>query len=157
MLLSHVSELAIRATVHLALQPPGTVIAVHQIARSTGLRKPLLSKIIARLGRARLLRTFRGPGGGVELARPPVQIPLWAVVRAVDGPVRRDRCALGLWACSEDRPCSLHPQWASLRAQTRQLLEETSLAAVAQGMQRLDELQPGIRLQLPGGERGVLD
>lgn len=157
MLLSHISELAIRATVHLALQPPGKVTAVHQIARSTGLRKPLLSKIIARLTRARLVRAFRGPGGGVELGRPPDQISLWAVVRAVDGPVRKDRCALGLRACSEQRPCPLHPRWAALRAQSRQLLEQTSLATIAQGMQCLDEFQPGPEWHEAGGELGVLD
>lgn len=157
MLLSHISELAIRATVHLALQPPGKVTAVHQIAHSTGLRKPLLSKIIARLTRARLLRAFRGPGGGVELGRPPDQISLWSVVRAIDGPVRREPCAMGLRACAEGRPCPLHPRWTALRAQMQCLLKETTIASVAQNVQGLGDWRTGSDRKVHGGENAVLD
>ena len=127
-LCSHASELAIRAALYLALQPPGKLSPVHEIAAGTGLPAPYLAKIMRRLICAGLVRAFRGPGGGVELGRPPEAIPLAAVVRAVEGEARMAGCVLGLGNCTEEMPCVLHAQWAPLRAEFQRMLEETSLA-----------------------------
>ena len=132
MLYSHTSELAIRAVLYLALQPPGKLSPVREIARATGLSGPYLAKIMGRLIRAGLVRAFRGPGGGLELGRPPEAISLWAIVQAMDGATRSEWCVLGLRTCSEKNPCPLHQKWYRLRAAMQQLLEETTLASLAQ-------------------------
>ncbi len=157
MLLSHTSEVATQVVVHLALQPPGKLIPVHQIARSTGLPKSFLAKIVGRLIRARLLRAFRGPGGGVELGRPAEEICLWSLVRAMEGPVRRERCVFGLTGCSVEKPCPLHPRWSQLRAEMQRLLEETTVGSVAHGLRNQAEPAPESQVQLPGGAHGVSD
>ena len=41
-----------------------------------------LARLLAELARAGLVRSRRGPGGGVALARPPERIPVTAVVAA---------------------------------------------------------------------------
>ncbi|MBI3694173.1 MAG: Rrf2 family transcriptional regulator [Acidobacteria bacterium] len=131
MLFGHTTEIAIHATMYLASQPPGRLSPIHQIARRAGLKKPLLAKVIARLTRARLVRTYRGPGGGVELARPSDQMCLWTVVHAMEGNKRSERCALGFQRCSEEKPCPLHARWSSIQEQIRELLEETTIASIA--------------------------
>ena len=142
MLYSHASELAIRAALYLALQPPGKLTPVYEIAQGTGLRGPYLAKIMRRLIRARLVRGFRGPGGGVELGRPPEGISLWSVVRAMEGPAQAELCLLGLRDCSPLRPCPLHQQWTLLRAEIQRLLEGTTLASLGQGLRETTELGP---------------
>lgn len=131
MLYSHTAELAIRAALFLALQPPGKLSPVREIARSTRLPEPYLAKILQRLSAAGLVRAFRGPGGGLELGRDPQTINLWAIVCAVEECEKRNQCVLGLEACSEERPCSLHERWGPLRDAIRRLLEESTLAELA--------------------------
>lgn len=134
MLYSHTSELAIRAVLYLALQPPGQLSPIHTIAKGTGLSQPYLAKILRRLIQARVVRAFRGPGGGVELGRAPEEISLWQVKEAMEGPLRQERCVLGPHACSPLTPCALHERWSPLRAEVRHLLEETTVAAVVREM-----------------------
>src|SRR5574341_246115 len=111
MLYSHSSELAIRATLYLALQPPGKLSPIRAIAQGAGLPAPYLAKIMRQLVRAGLVRAFRGPGGGLELGRAPGRITLWSVVQATDGAEQTQGCVLGTHACSEENPCVLHRQW----------------------------------------------
>lgn len=132
MLYSHTSGVALRATLYLALQTPGKLFPVRQIAQATGLSGPYLAKIMHRLIRAGLVRAHRGPGGGLELGRPPGEISLWSVVLAMDGTVESEWCVLRLQNCSEQKPCPLHQQWYPLRAAMQSLLEETTLASLTQ-------------------------
>lgn len=131
MLYSHTAELAIRAALFLALQPPGKLSPVREIARATRLPEPYLAKILQRLSAAGLVRAFRGPGGGLELGRDPQAINLWSIVCAVEECTKREQCVLGLQVCSEERPCSLHQRWGPLREAMRRLLEESTLAELA--------------------------
>ena len=140
--LQRASELAIRAALFLAVQPPGKLCPVREIARGTGLPAPYLAKIMRRLIRAELVRAFRGPGGGVKLGRPPETISLGSVVLAVEGPVEPERCVLGLRRCSADNPCPLHPRWTALRAEIRRLFEETTLGSVVQSLEGKRALGP---------------
>ncbi|MCL4522291.1 MAG: Rrf2 family transcriptional regulator [Acidobacteria bacterium] len=131
-LCSHASELAIRAAIHLAAQPPGKLSPVHEIAAGTGLPAAYLAKIMRMLIRAGLVRAFRGPGGGVELGRPAHDITLAALVHAVEGELPENTCVMGMGACSEVAPCPLHNQWAPLRAEFHRMLQETSLETLVQ-------------------------
>lgn len=128
MLYSHTAELAIRAALYLALQPPGRLSTVHAIAAGTGLPKSYLAKIVRKLADAGLVRSFRGPGGGIELGRAPEEISLWALVSAVDGSGDLRECVLGAKMCTSGKPCPLHVQWAPLREKMQKMLDETTVA-----------------------------
>ena len=130
MLLSHTSELAIRAALFLALQPPGKLSTVQEIAAGTGLPKSYLAKIVHQLADAGLVRSFRGPGGGIELGRAPEAISLWAVVRAMNGPTEAEGCVLGSQFCSPGNPCPLHLNWAPLQKKMQEVLDQTTLATL---------------------------
>ncbi len=133
MLPSNASAMAIRAVLFLALQPAAKLSPVREIAKQTGLPEPYLAKIVRQLVSAGLVRAYRGPGGGITLSRPPHAINLWDIVRAMEGSPDTDWCLLGLQACSEQTPCPVHHQFAPIRADTRRLLEETTLASLTNG------------------------
>ncbi len=142
MLYGNASALAFRAAIYLSLQPPDKLVPVREVAKQAGLPEPYLAKIVRQLASAGLVRAFRGPGGGVHLARSPREIALADIVRAVDGAVQQDWCVLGLQPCSDDHPCPLHPAWAPLQAGMIDLLEKTTLAALTDGLRhnlKLDE------------------
>jgi Rrf2 family transcriptional regulator, iron-sulfur cluster assembly transcription factor len=128
MLFQHASEIAIRATVFLAQQSPGKLSPVREVAARAGVPEAYLAKIFQRLSRAGLVRSFRGPGKGVELGRAPRTITLAALVRAAEGQVISDGCVFGLASCPIDSPCPLHRDWAPLQASIRERMENTTLA-----------------------------
>ena len=130
MLYGHAAEVAIRAALYLAGRPPGELSPVHEVAKATRLPSAYLSKVIQRLAQAGLVRTFRGPGGGIELGKSPEAITLWSLVCATEGPSDVNRCALGIGNCSPDIPCPLHGRWAPLREDFQKLLEGTTLGAL---------------------------
>ncbi|MCL4523609.1 MAG: Rrf2 family transcriptional regulator [Acidobacteria bacterium] len=139
---SHATELAIRAAIHLALQPTGKHSPTREIAAGTGLPAAYLAKIMRMLIRAGLVRAFHGPGGGVELGRPADSISLASLVRAVEGEAQEERCILGLTACSEAEPCLLHAQWVPLRAELCRMLDETSLNMLVKEAKKRQRVLP---------------
>lgn len=134
MLFQHSSELAIRAILFLAQQAPGKLSPVHEIAAEVGVSEAYLAKITQRLASAGLVRSFRGPGKGLELGRAPEAITLASVIHAVEGTVESDECVLGLGVCSELNPCALHREWLPLRKAIHEMLEKTTLADLARSV-----------------------
>jgi Rrf2 family iron-sulfur cluster assembly transcriptional regulator len=130
----HASELAIRATVFLAQQAPGKLSPVHEIAAHTGVSEAYLAKILQKLASARLVRSFRGPGKGMELGRAAGTITLASLILVMEGSKKADECVLGLGACSEETPCVLHDKWIPIHTKIRNLLEKTTLADLAESV-----------------------
>jgi len=128
MILQRSSEHAIRAALFLAQQAPGKLSPVHEIAAHTGVSKAYLAKILQRLASAGLVRSFRGPGKGMELGRAPASINLESIVCAIEGPRMEDACVLGIGICSKETSCTLHADWVPIRAAIQALLQNTNLA-----------------------------
>src|ERR1019366_350865 len=95
MILQRSSEHAIRAALFLAQQAPGKLSPVHEIAAHLGVSKTYLAKVTQRLVITGLVRSFRGPGKGLELGRAPEKISLAFVGRATQGSLDSGNCVLG--------------------------------------------------------------
>lgn len=138
MLLSRACEYGLRSAFHLAAQNPEGYLPIRGIGEALGISVPFLTKVLQMLTQAHLLTSFRGPSGGVALARPAEQITLHDIVVAVDGPALFVSCVLGLPGCGEQRPCPLHDSWAVERQRLHELFTRTTLADVAQRLQDFD-------------------
>lgn len=119
MLFRHASELAIRATVFLAQQTPGKLSPVREIAARAGVSQAYLAKILQKLSSAGLVRSFRGPGKGMELGRTASTITLASLILVMEGSKEADECVLGLGTCSEATTCVLHDQWIPIHTKIR--------------------------------------
>lgn len=84
MRLSTYSDYSLRVLMYAGLRSPDRV-TVEQVASTFGISRHHLVKIVHHLGRAGLLVTVRGVGGGFTLARPPREIRLGDVVRMSEG------------------------------------------------------------------------
>ena len=105
---------------------PGKSTELAGIARRFGLPEAALAKSFQSLVHAGVLSSRRGPHGGYQLARPPREITLEAVIEALGGSDRRNgRCLLEERACSPGGSCVLHA--AAVEANERML---TSLRAL---------------------------
>lgn len=130
------AQLALQASLLLALEPPGVSRRVREIAEALDVPATYLAKVLQGLTRSGLLRAVRGPGGGVRLARPAQEICLWDVLAAVEPPGEFDQCFLGLGQCNDQQPCPVHETWGPIRSRILEMLQSKSLwdfASEAQG------------------------
>ncbi len=132
-------DYAVRAAVALAVAYPRTVSA-QALAAEQEMPRKFLETILADLRRAGLVQSTRGVDGGYALSRPPAEMHVGAVLRAVDGPLAGVR-----WMRPEETVYNgsaehLRELWIAVRAAVRRVLDEVSLAEVAKG-----KLPPHVR------------
>jgi Rrf2 family protein len=130
---SNGARYALHAVIYLAQQPMGSRLPVREIAAKVQVPRFVLAKIVLDLVRAGLLRSHKGPRGGIELARPARQISLSAIMEAVDGRPPLHSCALGIGECPGKPPCELHVHWSHVRHEVGRFLEDTSIEDVLGG------------------------
>ncbi len=127
------ADYAIRAVVELADSSQASPRKVDQIARAQDIPVSFLENILTQLRSSGIVRSQRGPEGGYWLARPPAEVNLAQVIRAVEGPlvgVRGQRPEEIEYDGSAE---SLQQVWLALRANLRKVLEHVTLADVASG------------------------
>ena len=85
-------EWAAHCTVLLALLPDGRSLSAARLAEYHGVPAPYLAKSLQALMQAGLVTSRPGRSGGYRLARPPGQITLLDVFRAIEGDATFFRC-----------------------------------------------------------------
>ncbi len=121
-------EYALRAVVHLAYHAP-LAQTTDQIATATKVRKAYLSKVLQSLRRAGIVRSQRGVGGGMTLAKAPEDLTILEVVNAVERIERINHCPLDL-ASHGVRLCPLHRRMDNALAMVEAAFRSTTLAEI---------------------------
>lgn len=127
-MISQTVEYALRAVVHLAERAP-ELRNTDQIAEATRVPKAYLSKVLQNLGRAGILHSRRGIGGGMTLAKAPEELTLLEVVGAVEPIKRIKTCPLGLTAHGVQL-CPLHKRLDEALAGVEDAFRQTTLAEI---------------------------
>jgi Rrf2 family protein len=125
------TDYALRAAIELASLETDSPVKGEAIATAQGIPLRFLENILGDLRNAGIVESRRGVEGGYLLSRPADQIALADVIRAVDGPlanVAGTRPNLLEYQGSTER---LRDIWVGVRAALRSVLEETTLADVA--------------------------
>jgi Rrf2 family protein len=78
-------EYAIKAVLDLALHDTGGLQPIQEIAARRGIPQRYLEQVLLQLKRVGMLMSKRGSSGGYRLARPPDEITVGDVLRAVEG------------------------------------------------------------------------
>jgi Rrf2 family transcriptional regulator, nitric oxide-sensitive transcriptional repressor len=125
---SQTVEYALRAMVYLAGESPSPR-TTDQIAVATRVPKAYLSKVLQALGRAALVRSQRGLGGGMTLMKAPGELTILEVVDAVDPIGRIATCPLGL-ASHGVNLCPLHRRLDNALASVEDAFRRSTLAEV---------------------------
>jgi Rrf2 family nitric oxide-sensitive transcriptional repressor len=127
-MLSKTVEYALRAAVYLATRP-GEPVTTEEVAERTQVPAPYLAKILQSMAREGLVKSQRGVGGGVTLAKPPEELTILEVVNAVEPLPRIPVCPLGL-AAHGSRLCPLHARLDAAVAAMEDAFRSTTLAEV---------------------------
>ncbi len=131
-LLSKSCVYGLRAAVYIATrESEQAYVPIREIAKELKLSFHFLTKILQTLTESKLLRSYRGPTGGVALAKPAAQLTLLDVVHSLQGKELFRECVLGLARCGDRKPCPLHATWALQRDALRRSLDQTRLSDLA--------------------------
>lgn len=126
------ADYALRAVIELAAAADGPVKG-ERIAQAQEIPLKFLENILGELRHAGIVRSQRGAEGGYWLARPPAEITVADVVRAVEGPIANVR-GVGPEAVEYAGTAeALRDVWVAMRASLRAVLERVTIADVAQG------------------------
>ena len=123
--LSRHSDYSLRVLLYLAARP-GERGTLSQIAAYFAISREHLRKVVHELGKAGFITTFQGKGGGMELAHPPEEINVGAVLARLEGGAPLIDCAginCRLAAC-----CTLSGALGDAQRAFFQVLEKYTLA-----------------------------
>ena len=107
-------------------------ISAATLAAETGVPMTTVHKLVHLLVKAGLLRSVRGAGGGVKLARPAAAISVADIIEAVEGPIAMTACVeSGRHDCVLEGTCSVQPHWAVVNGAVRGALSSVTLASLS--------------------------
>lgn len=142
---------AVTAMLDLAMHTHNGPTSLSDISQRQEISLSYLEQLFARLRRAGLVNSVRGPGGGYLLSQPAEAISVSKVIDAVDESVDATRCQ-GLSDCQQGDTCLTHYLWCELSVQIRHFLDDMTLAQL---MLRPDVIRIASR-QKQRAEAGIL-
>lgn len=131
----------------LALSGGGKPVSLKEIAQRQQISLDYLEQLLRRLRRAGLVESVRGPRGGFILTRPPAEMSLWEIVKALEDAVAPVHCVDGVVMdkpsrkkqCRKTKECAAHLLWADMARVVRSFLEAHTLQQLADSARRLGD------------------
>ena len=105
-MLTRNSDYAVRAICYMAKRGEG-VISVTELVKELKIPRPFLRKILQALQHKGLVRSYKGIGGGFELAVPAARLPLADIIEVFQGPLTMNECIFKKRLCPDVRTCPL--------------------------------------------------
>jgi Rrf2 family protein len=139
MRISAKADYAVRAAVELAAAAGDKPVKAERIANAQEIPLNFLENILGELRHAGVVRSHRGAEGGFRLAKPPEEVTVADVIRAVEGPLASVRGGPPEDAVYAGAASALPRVWIAVRANLRRVVEAVTIADIAS-----DRLPPGV-------------
>jgi Rrf2 family nitric oxide-sensitive transcriptional repressor len=139
MRLTAFSDYTLRALIYLALRP-GRRCTIDEIAAAYGISVNHMTKVVHQAAQAGEVRTLRGQGGGLLLARPAEEINIGAVLRRTEPDMEIVPCLGTGAACAIQPGCLLQGALAEALAAFLAVMDRWTLADLARPRERLSML-----------------
>ncbi|MFX4223588.1 MAG: Rrf2 family transcriptional regulator [Thalassobaculum sp.] len=135
MKLSTKSRYAVMAICDLAARAQGRPVSLAEIAQRQDISLSYLEQLFARLRRAGLVKSVRGPGGGYLPGKALSEIRIAAIVQAVDNGTSRGSCCPDApQTCGgTETVCQTHELWEQLGKQMFWYLNRVTVEDVLTG------------------------
>ena len=128
MKLSTKGRYAVMAMIDIAQDTTGNPVSLAAIAERQDISQEYLEQLFAKLRRAGLVDSSRGPGGGYRLSRAAEHISMAEVIQAADENLRVTRCGGdAVDGCVKGERCCAHDLWSSLGRQMMYFLSSVTL------------------------------
>ncbi len=117
-------DYGIRSVLYLARQPFKKISFVTEISEDYKIPRSFLAKILQKLVKARIVRSYRGVKGGFSLAKPARDISMLDVLEAVEGKICLNVCLQDKRNCNFSKHCPVSPVWALAQARLTDTLKK---------------------------------
>ena len=114
---------------------------VAKVGQLYGVSTNHIAKVVNQLSRLGYVRSIRGIGGGIELARQPVDICLGEVIEAFEGNMHLLECVTTEDVCAIQSFCKLKGVLAEAERVQLEYLNGVSLADVVPKKRQLDRIR----------------
>jgi len=138
--LSREADYGLIALIYMAARPEGRLAYRREIAEAHGIPTEFLAKVLQKLARGGLIRSYRGTQGGYALARTPAEITLADVVEAVEGPMALVECQCEAYECRQETSCTVKHALTGVQREIRRVLACVSLRDIEKGGPTLEQV-----------------
>ena len=124
------TDYAIRMTLYLAML--GSVATAADISTAMAIPREYITVLAKPLRRAGILCTVRGANGGFALGRRPEDISLYAIINAMEGTTRINRCLEPDGFCSRGGVpnCPVHKFYAHIQSYLDEAFQDKTIASL---------------------------
>jgi len=128
-----------RALLDLALHQGEEPLLLKDIARRQQISLHYLEQLVTPLIAGGIMRSARGPKGGVYLAKPPEEIKLSQAIQLLEGSIAPVECIANPELCTRSGFCVTRDVWAELKTAMNGILESTTLQDLVERQKRKEQ------------------
>lgn len=128
------TEYALRAVIYIGQKgSKEKKLGIPEIAEAIDSPPQFTAKILQLLTKnSQVVSSARGPNGGFFLTEAAKNLPVRAILEATGEENVLTKCVLGLYQCSETKPCPMHNDYKSIRKQMIQMFETKTIRELAE-------------------------
>lgn len=133
---SKACEYGIRAIIYIASKSvEGSRVKIGEVVENINSPEAFTAKILGALVRNGIIQSSKGPYGGFYIESNKMSsIKMSDIVFAIDGDSIYNGCGLGLSECNSAKPCPLHDKFVQIRADLKNMLNNTTIEDLAAGL-----------------------
>lgn len=124
-------DYAIRSILYLARQPFKKVSFVTEISEEYKIPRSFLAKILQKLVKAKIVRSYRGVKGGFSLAKQARDVTALDVLEAIEGKLALNICINDKKKCNFSKHCPTHFLWLKVQANVADTLKKENFEDLA--------------------------
>lgn len=125
-----------RAMLELALRKDKNPVLLKDIASQQQISLPYLEHLMAPLIVGGIIRSTKGPKGGISLAREPGDIKLSEITQLLEGSLAPIECINNPGVCKRSAACAARDVWGRLKEAMDGVLESTTLKDLAEDQKK---------------------
>jgi Rrf2 family protein len=126
MILSTKGRYGLKAAFELALNYGDGPISLKTISTKYSISENYLEQLLAKLRKQGYINTVRGVNGGYLLARPPEEITVGMILRALEGEITPSECLTGE-SCSRESICATRVIFEKIESGINDVIDKTYL------------------------------
>lgn len=106
-------------------------ISLTTISKRQKISLSYLEQIFARLKKAGIVNSSKGPGGGYVLAKSHEEITVAQIIKAIGEPIKMTRCKTEKSGCIKNKvKCKTHHLWSGLESKIYDYLNSVSIQSL---------------------------
>ena len=144
MKLSTRSRYGTRALLELALHREDEPVFLKDIARRQEISLSYLEQLMAPLIAGRIIRSTKGPRGGISLVKNPEDIRLSDIIQLLEGSLAPVECINNPDCCDRSESCVTRDVWNELKMVMDGVLESTTLQDLVERHKKKNKAEPAM-------------